>query len=100
MTAKLGELVTIAELAKRANWNKRRMLRFITRINAEHDGALLYRPEGARKFTVNSRALLLVAPMLFSDPESVRAQLDDHEQRITRVEKIAAMHGRVLAKAG
>lgn len=96
-TDDLGEILTIPQAARRARWKRQRMHAHLTKLNRELGGMLLVNVSHGEKrprWTVSVKALKLVHPQWFQDPESLQRQLDElreeqteTELRVVRLEK-------------
>jgi len=103
MSPRLGAVLTIPQVAKLAGWSYDRMLAHLLALNRETGGLLLVnvgRGKERPRWTITLQALQSVSPQWFQDPEEVRAILDDHAQRLRRVEAIVELHTTKLSRAG
>lgn len=81
---KLARVYTTTELAAMIGWPRRKLVRHLKRMNAEHGGTLI-KNVGTRlrpRWTVTLDALKQAAPQWLRDPEDVEARLEDLEDRV------------------
>lgn len=106
-TNELGEILSIAEAARRAKWARRRMWRHLIALNRELGGLLLVNVARGKirpRWTVSVAALKLVHPQWFQDPDGLQHQLDalrdesrETRIRVARLERTTTAHEQQLA---
>lgn len=89
----LDKVLTVAQVAALAGWQRRRMLRHLLRMNEQLGGMLLKNVGSKRvpRWTVTLANLQRVAPQWFVDAESVEARLRDLEEARDEQRRIIAL---------
>jgi hypothetical protein len=100
VTAQLGKVLTIPEVAAIAGWHRKRMWRHLVRVHRETGGMLLRNigTEARPRWTVTLAALQRSAPEWFTDPETVQARLDALEAEVKTLRHRLATMGQVVAE--
>jgi hypothetical protein len=83
-------VLSVAEVAAMLGWGERRTRRWLVGHNVKLGGKLLVnRSAGARRklWCVSVEALKQLAPQWFASPEQVEVTLEEHEKRLTRLER-------------
>jgi len=99
VSAKLTKVLTVAEVAAIAGWDRRRMLRHLLRVDHETGGLILRnigQPGRRPRWTVTLAALQQVAPQWFTDPESVQARLEALESETKHLRRLLSTLGRTV----
>jgi hypothetical protein len=95
----LDEVLTIKQVAKRAGWSISKMRRFLVAKNNETGGALLFNAGlGSKRprWTITLRALKVIAPQWFFDPEAMQRRVEYLTERIEETRENVAAQGRRL----
>lgn len=83
-------VLSVAEVAAMLGWGERRTRRWLVGHNLRLGGTLLVnRSAGARRklWCVSVEALKQLAPNWFASPEQVEVTLEEHEKRLSRLER-------------
>jgi hypothetical protein len=82
VTAKLGKVYGMHELATMIGWDRQRLLRHLKRMHAKMAGQLLVNAgtEAMPRWTITLEALRAASPQWFRDDDAIEARLDDLEE--------------------
>ena len=101
----LGEVLTVAQLARRIGWSYDRMLNHLAAVNARTDGKLLRnvsRGTQRPRWTLTLGALKATHPEWFQraslPADDVRVVLADHGERLEQLERISDLHTTAIAR--
>lgn len=81
-------LLTIEQVAERAGWPYRKMLRHLLAQDRELGGMLLVKEGRGRntRYHTTAAALRQIHPQWFVEQESIRRDVDEHEERIEELD--------------